>query len=388
MFKQKKQLKSSQGKRIAIVAAEASGDLLAAGLVNALKKYDPSLQFEGVTGPLMEKAGVHSIETINALSVMGIVEVLKRLPQLLRLRYRIKRYFLKDPPDLFIGVDAPDFNLPIEKALKAAGVPVVHYVSPSVWAWREKRIYKIKQAVDLMLTLFPFEVAVYQRHQVPVSCVGHPLADRKIHFEKRAVLRKKYGILDEAPVLALLPGSRKAELTQLAQIFVDTAVQLREKIPHLHCVAPMANADRLTEFANYLPEHSKLPVSLLLQETQTALLMADVVLVASGTATLEVLLHERPMVVAYKMPALNYWIAKRFVKIRTIALPNLLADEIIVPEYLQDRCTVKNLSQALYDIFQQSRRFVKGITVYQQLKRQLTQQADQRAAEAIWQHFF
>lgn len=334
--------------RIGIVAGEPSGDLLAADLMRAVHARLPDAVFEGVAGPRMIEAGCRELYPLERLSVMGLVEPLKHLPGLLRMRRGLRRHFTTRRPDLFIGVDAPDFNLSLEAALKHAGIPTVHYVSPSVWAWRRYRIRKIARAVDRMLTLFPFEADFYREHGVKVSFVGHPLADLiPADIDSRAV-RRDLGLAEQGPLIALLPGSRQSEMARLALPFVETAAWCLQRRPDLHFVVPFASAATRRLFEQAQARYgSSLPITLIDGRSREAMSAADAVLLASGTATLEALLLKRPMVVAYRLAPITYWLARRLVRTRYYALPNLLAGRQLVPEITQQDVTAEVLGPAL-----------------------------------------
>ena len=328
--------------RIGIVAGEASGDILGSSLMQAIKRKHPQVIFEGVGGPLMIAEGFNSHIPMDRLSVMGFVEPLKRLPELLRIRRDLKAYFISSPPDLFIGIDSPDFTLNIELALRNEGVLTAHYVSPSVWAWRQGRVKKIAKAVDRMLTLLPFEAEFYHQHNVPVTFVGHPLADKfaieldELAMQKQAA-RSTLSLDSDATMVALLPGSRGGEVKMLGQSFIETARWCLHQRPDLKFVIPAANAQRREQLEALLQEHGKgLPITLLDGQSQTVMAAADVVLMASGTTTLEALLLKKPMVVAYRLAAFTYFIVSRLVKSPFFSLPNLLAGEKMVPEVLQN----------------------------------------------------
>lgn len=370
--------------RVGIVAGEASGDILGAGVIRALKKRFPELYVEGIGGELMQAEGCNSLYSMERLSVMGLVEVLGRLPELLKLRKSLIQHFINNPPDVFIGVDAPDFTLNMEGKLKASGTPTVHYVSPSVWAWKQKRIYKIKQTTDLLLALFPFEPACYRETEQRVAFVGHPLADQIASDQSLPSVRSDFGYLPQDQIVAILPGSRGSETRYLAEPFLQTARWLKQAKPELKFILPAANQTRFDELKALLDgEYRDLDVNLLLKQSRQAMAAADAVLIASGTATLEATLLRKPMVVAYKMAGLTYAIYSRMVKARFIALPNLLADEELAPEVLQDRVTpdvlgpllLKTLEDKTYQDYLQTR--------YEAIKAQLHQDADERAADAI-----
>lgn len=365
---------------VALVAGEASGDILGSSLMVALKKQYPDIRFIGVGGPKMEAEGLSSMFPMERLSIMGLVEVLGRLPELIVRRYRLIRDLIAAKPDVFIGIDAPDFNLGIELKLRQAGIKTVHYVSPSVWAWKQKRIFKIKKACDLMLTLFPFEKAFYQEHNVPVCFVGHPLADEIPLYIDRAEAKQKLGLSEEIPVVALMPGSRGGEVKRLAPLFLETAKKILIEYPNVHFVMPCANPQRRAQIEELLKDYT-LPITLLDGQTHTALGACNLVLIASGTATLEALLCERPMVVSYKIAPLTYLIAKRIVKTPYISLPNLLAGRLLVPELIQDMATpdilLENLRPLLDGYTQDQTESFKAIHLT------LRQNASTQAADAI-----
>ena len=368
--------------KVALVAGEASGDILGAGLMQALRKQHPQIEFIGVGGPLMEAQGLTSYFPMERLSIMGLVEVLGRLPELLSRRKRLIATLKAQQPDVFIGIDAPDFNLTIELQLRAAGIKTVHYVSPSVWAWRQKRVFKIRQGCDLMLTLLPFEAQFYQEHQVPVLFVGHPLADSIAMQHDPVPAREQLGLPVAAEVVALLPGSRGGEVAKLGALFVDTACYLLAEKPQLRFVIPAANQARRVQLEAILAGMPNLPIQILDGQSQTALQACDAVLIASGTATLEAMLFKKPMVVAYKLAPVSHWLLKKMVKSPYISLPNLLANDMLVPEFIQDAATPKALGDAvlaqLGDGSEQTQRFA-------QLHELLRCDASKRAAQGVLQ---
>lgn len=322
--------------RIGIVAGEASGDILGAGLMRAILQEYPDAEFEGIGGPLMIAEGFNSLFPMERLSVMGFVEPMKRLPELLGMRRRLKLHFIKSPPDLFIGIDSPDFTLGLELALRQAGILTAHYVSPSVWAWRQGRIKKIAKAVDRMLTLFPFEAQFYHEHNVPVTFVGHPLADQYPLVNDQQAAREQLAIPPDDIVVALMPGSRGGEVRMLGEIFIETARWCLHQRNDLRFIIPAANAERLAELETLLKTVGKgLPISLIDGQSKTVMAAADTVLTASGTTTLEAMLLKRPMVVGYKLAAFSYMIVSRMFKAPFFSLPNLLANEALVPEVMQ-----------------------------------------------------
>lgn len=326
--------------KIGILAGEASGDLLGAKLIHALKAQHSDLQIEGIGGPSMMAAGCNSLFDIERLAVMGFIEPLFRLPDLIKLRHDLYRHFIANPPDVFIGIDAPAFNLGLELKLHRAGIPIVHYVSPSVWAWGQKRIHKIAKAVDLMLTLLPFEAKFYEQHHVPVRYVGHPLAEQIPLLPDKIAARRALCIDEEATYIAILPGSRKQETKYMAEPFLQAAYQLWRERPHLRFLTAHVNEQRYQEFHAYYKRYTPdLPLAFFTRRSQDVMAAADVVLVTSGTATLETMLHKKPMVIAYRMSRFTHQLAKWLVKTPYIGLPNLLADELLVPELIQEAVT-------------------------------------------------
>ncbi|WP_434770946.1 lipid-A-disaccharide synthase [Pseudomonas entomophila] len=363
---------------IALVAGEASGDILGSGLMRALKARHPDVRFIGVGGPLMEAEGLVSIFPMERLAVMGLVEVLGRLRELLKRRKALVADFIAQRPDVFIGIDAPDFNLDIELKLRRAGIKTVHYVSPSVWAWRQKRVLKIREGCDLMLTLLPFEARFYEEQGVPVRFVGHPLADTIALSADRQAARAQLG-LGDGPVVALMPGSRGGEVGRLGALFLDTARLLVEQVPNLRFVVPCANAARRAQLEQMLAGR-ELPVTLLDGRSHQALAACDAVLIASGTATLEALLYKRPMVVAYRLSPVTFWILKRMVKSPYVSLPNLLAQRMLVPELLQDAATEQALAHALLPLLADGRGQTEH---FEQIHHSLRRDASNQAADAV-----
>ena len=371
--------------RIALVAGEASGDILGSGLMQALKAQHPSIEFIGIGGPRMQAEGLNSYFPMERLSVMGLVEVLGRLPELLSRRKRLIRTLITERPDVFIGIDAPDFNLHLELKLRQAGIKTVHYVSPSVWAWRQKRVLKIRDACDLMLTLFPFEARFYLEHDVPVRFVGHPLANTIELRADRQAAREGLGLPEDVPVVALMPGSRGGEVARLGELFLDAAERLRALRPGVHFVLPCASPERRAQLEQMLGSRSRsrsrsLPLTLLDGRSHEALAACDAVLIASGTATLEALLFKRPMVVAYRVAPLTYRILKRLVRSPYFSLPNLLAERMLVPELIQDAATPDALAQTLSPLLDGGQIQTEGFDV---IHRALRHDASVQAADAV-----
>lgn len=373
--------------RIGIVVGEASGDILGAGLMASIRKRHPDTVFEGIGGPLMLAQGFESFFPQERLAVMGLVEPLKRLPELLRVRKFLRKHFTANPPDIFIGIDSPDFNLTLEGQLKAVGIPTAHYVSPSVWAWRQKRIVKIAKSVDLVLTLLPFEAEFYQRHQVPVSFVGHPLADDFSLEVDQTEAREKLDIDLKAKMVALLPGSRGGEVKLMGPVFIETVCWCLRRDPSLTFVIPAANSQRRQQLeallADCREQYGELPIRLVDGQSQTVMRAADVVLMASGTTTLECLLLKRPMVVAYKLAPLSFAIISRLVKSKFFSLPNLLADRELVPEILQDNATPETLGRAVMQYLGNPEAAKALQSEFVEIHQQLRRNASERAADAV-----
>lgn len=371
--------------RIGIVAGEASGDLLGADLIKALRTQSTRpLEFCGVGGARMLAEEFHSLFDIERLAVMGFVEPLKRLPELLSMRKRLREHFLEWRADIVIGIDAPDFNLGLELWLRERGVKTAHYVSPSVWAWRQGRIHKIKRAVDLMLTLFPFEEQFYRDHDVPVVCVGHPLGDQFPLQPDIAAAREQLQIAIDATVVALLPGSRGGEIAQVGGDFLDTAAWLLQRRSDIQFVLPAANAARRVQIEALLAERAdRLPIRVLDGQSQLAMTAADTVLMTSGTTTLEAMLLKKPMVVAYRMGKWSFALARHLVKIDNISLPNLLADEALVPERLQDDVRADVLGPLVLEQLDDAELRERLTQRFLQIHQGLRRNASTRAASAL-----
>lgn len=372
--------------RIGIVAGEASGDILAAGLIRAIRRRHTEARFEGVAGPEMLAAGCEMLYPAEHLSVMGFTEVLAHLPRLLKVRGRIKRHFTDNPPDAFIGIDSPGFNLGLEHALRQHGIPTVHYVSPSIWAWGAKRVFRVGAAADLVLALLPFEPPLYERHGFKAVFVGHPLADYIPDQPDRCALREELRLKPDGRVVALLPGSRGSEVRRLGRLFLDTAAWLSAKDADLHFAIPAATAAingllRL-QIRRYQPD---LPVTLVEGHSHTVLGASDAVLLASGTAALEAMLFRCPMVVAYKLSALSYAYVRAFdkLKIPHVSLPNVLAGRELVPEFLQYRATPAAMGEAVLGLLDDAGSRDKQIRGLTELRGVLRRGADERAAEAV-----
>ena len=341
----------SQVPVFAIVAGEASGDILGADLIQGLKKQYPNAVFEGIGGPKMQAQGFNSLFDMERLSVMGLWEPLKRLPELLSIRRTIIKRYSSQKPLVFIGIDSPDFNAKIEQKLHAVGVKTVHYVSPSVWAWRQGRIKNIKRSVDLMLTLLPFEAEFYHQHQVPVCYVGHPLAKQFPEQPNPASARQQLGLEESKPTLCIMPGSRSAEVELMAELLLDSAAKASQDLGvELQLVMPAANQSRYDQLKKILDTRSD-RVILLKQQSHQAMEAADVVLLTSGTTALEAMLLKKPMVVGYRMSAVSFRILYPLIKTPFVSLPNLLANQSLVPELIQDKATVESLSAEVVNLF-------------------------------------
>lgn len=337
---------------IGIVAGEASGDLLGANLIRAVHGQYPQARFVGVGGPLMDSAGMDILFPMEKLAVRGYVEVLRHYPGLLGIRRRLARHLLRAPPACFIGIDAPDFNLDLELELKNAGISTIHYVSPAIWAWRGERIHKIRRAVSAMLVVFPFEERIYQQAGIPVSYVGHPLADALADHPGRQTARLRLRLPPDTPVIALLPGSRVSEVVQMADLFLAAARGIAEVVHGVIFLLPTASREtrERSEMAVRRLGDGSLNVTILSGHSHDVMAAADVVLVASGTATLEAALLRRPMVVAYRMPRISWWLMNSRRKVPYVSLPNILAGAPLVPEFLQDDATPANLARAVIDL--------------------------------------
>ncbi len=366
---------------IALVAGEASGDFLAAAMVRAFLKENPNARFFGIGGEKMQAAGVEIVCPMHALSVMGYVDAIFRLPALLKTRAKIKKEILKRRPLAFIGVDAPDFNLGLEKKIKSAGIPTAHFVSPSVWAWRARRVFSIAQSVDEIWTLFPHEPPIYEKVNLPAHFVGHPLADEIPFTTNNLEALKKLNLNENHPVFAFLPGSREGELVRHSFLFIQTAKALLFHLPQAQFVVPLLNDSHIQMFKNAFPEKESEAHFLFLKgKVSDALAACDVALVASGTATLEAALYKKPMVITYQLPPLNFYLAQKLLKSPWVGLPNILLQQSVVPEILQNEATPKNLSSALLELFQNEEKRKKIEEDFLRLHRTLKQNAAGKAA--------
>lgn len=372
--------------RIAMVAGEASGDLLASHLIAALKAELPDARFFGIGGPKMEGQGFDAWWPLEKLAVRGYVEVLRHYREIAGIRRQLKRRLLASPPDVFIGVDAPDFNLGLEADLKRRGIKTIHYVSPSIWAWRGGRIKKMGRSVSKVLALFPMEAPLYEREGIPVEYVGHPLADMIPLETNKLAIREKLGLPREAPIFAMLPGSRQSELQYMADTFVQTAKVIRERfLPKAIFVVPLTTRETRLQFetAIYQQQAADVPFRLLFGHAQDALGAADVSLVASGTATLEAALIKRPLVITYKMAKTSYWLMKRMGYLPYVGLPNVLAGRFVVPEILQEQATPENLAEALIQLYEDKDGAAELERVFTEIHLQLRQDTARKAAAAV-----
>lgn len=371
--------------KIGIVAGEASGDQLGAGMIRALGDAAPGIRCEGVAGPAMREAGCVAWEDADALAVMGLVEPLKEVPRLLRLRRSLIRRWSADPPDVFVGIDAPDFNLGLELALKKRRIPTVQYVSPSVWAWRQRRVRKMAKATDRVLCLLPFEKAFYDRHGIAADFVGHPLADSLPRGLSSDAVRRELG-LPPGVLVAVLPGSRQSEVRRLAPVFAGACRLMLERQSEIRFVAPMASSRLAALFSDELQRIGITDaVRVLERNAHRAMAAADVVLLASGTAALEAALLERPIVAAYRLAPVTYLLARalRLVKVRHFTLPNLLTEQPMVPEFLQGAATPAALADAVLGLLADPRRRAVITAEFAKLRDRLARGADRMAAAAV-----
>ncbi|MDD2662432.1 MAG: lipid-A-disaccharide synthase [Dechloromonas sp.] len=371
--------------RIALVAGEASGDLLASHLIAALKQRLPDARFYGIGGPKMEGQGFDAWWPQEKLAVMGYWDALKHYREIAGIRRQLKKRLLEQRPDVFIGVDAPDFNLGLEKDLKRAGIRTVHYVSPSIWAWRGGRVKKIARAVDRLLALFPMEPPLYEKARVPVTYVGHPLADLIPMETPREAVRDKLGLPQDRPIFALLPGSRQGELAAMADTFVQTAKCVHASLPEALFVVPLTTRETRLRFetAIYEQQAGDLAFRLLFGHAQDALGACDVALVKSGTSTLEAALYKRPMVITYKIARFSYWLMKRMAYLPYVGLPNVLAGRFVVPELLQDEATPEKLAEALVNLYQDKDGAREIEAAFADIHRQLRRNTAEKAAQAV-----
>ena len=373
---------------IALVAGEVSGDILGAGLIRQLKIHYPQARFIGIAGPRMLAEGCESLVDMEELSVMGLAEILKHLPRLLKIRNNVIQTMLREKPDVYIGIDAPDFNLGVELKLKANGIKTIHYVSPSVWAWRQNRIHKIAKATHQVLAFLPFEKAFYDKFNVPCRFVGHTMADAVPLKPNRIEARQHLNLDANQRYLAILVGSRGSEVAFLTEPFLQTALLLKQRFPDLQFLVPLVNEKRRAQFEAIKAQVApNLAMHVIDGNARQVLIAADAALLASGTAALEAMLCKSPMVVGYKMKALTYCLAKRLVKSKYISLPNLLADEMLVPEMIQEECDPALLAEKLAVYFSTEEAALEHRRVliqrFTELHRLIQCGADQQAAQAV-----
>jgi len=368
----------------ALVAGERSGDILAADLMRGLKTHYPNARFVGIGGPLMQAEGLVSWFEMERLSVMGFFEVLKHLPSLLKLRRQLINQLLALKPDVFIGVDAPDFNFYVERKLKQAGIKTVHYVGPSVWAWRQNRLKKIKQSVDGMLVLFPFEPEIYQRYQIPVAFVGHPLANQVPEVPNAIQAREQLNLPLDCQLTGLLPGSRMSELERMADLYIQTAQILHRRYPTMAFVVPCVHYRAKARIEQAIENYGEgLTVYLVDQQASTVMEASDQLIVTSGTATLQAALMRRPLVISIKVHPISYWIMKRMALTQWIGLPNILAQQPLVDELIQGQATPENLANALQKLIEEGAVRQQQITAFTIQKQCLTQPSAELAAKAV-----
>ena len=374
-----------RGLRVAMVAGEPSGDQLAAHLIAAIRARAPDAVFYGIGGPKMAARGFDAWTPMDELSVFGYVDALKNYRRISGIRRTLRARLLADPPDVFIGVDAPDFNLGLERKLKARGIRSIHYVSPSIWAWRKGRLKKIVRSVDHLLCLFPFEPALYDGRNIGVTYVGHPMADTIPLELDRAAIREKLAISPASKVVALLPGSRNSELERLAEPMLRTAALIAQEQPGTQFLVPLATRETRIHFesALYRLELTELPIRLLFGHAQDALGAADVALVASGTATLEAALMKCPMVITYKIGGFQHWLLKKLAYLPYVGLPNVLAGRFLVPELLQDEATPEALAAALLDLLRDADKRAAMVDEFERIHASLRQDTAKKAASAV-----
>jgi lipid-A-disaccharide synthase len=370
---------------IGMVAGEPSGDTLGAHLIKTLREHLPGVRFTGIGGSRMQALGFETLFPMEKLSVLGLVEVLRHFPELLSIRRQLASRFLREPPGVFIGIDAPDFNLDLEVRLKGAGIPTVHYVGPTIWAWRRGRIEKIRRAVSKVLVLFPFEPPLYERAEIPVAFVGHPLADVLAKFPDAAAMREQLRLPVSARIVTLLPGSRVSELKRLAELYVETAHRISASVPGVLFLVPFVSREtrELFEQALYRDESRALNVQMLFGHAHDAMAAADVVLATSGTATLEAALLRRPLVITYKVAPVTAFIHRRQSYLPYVGMPNILAGEFVAPEFLQEEATADNLAQAVINLLFDATVRQRVESRFGELLAQLRQDTASKAAQEI-----
>ena len=370
--------------KIGIVAGEISGDNLGAGLIHAMKVKHPDAEFIGIGGPGMIEAGCQSLFPIEKLSVMGLVEILKHYRELHGIRAQLIAYFQNDPPDVFIGIDSPEFNLGLETRLKKFGIKTIQYVSPQVWAWREGRLPKIAKATDLILAILPFEEEYYKKHNIPARFIGHSKADEIPDQIAKQPIREKLGLPQDKTIIALMPGSRTKEWQHHVDVFLETAKLCTADRSDLHFLGVMVNQKAEDYFNEHLQRITPdLPITLIQKQSLDAIAASDLVLSVSGTAALEIMLSKRPMVIAYRTSKITFSIARRLVKLKYFSLPNLLSNEKLVPELLQDQVTAENLKKELFNWLDNPEKIASYEQKSQQIHDQLRCNASEQAAEAV-----
>ena len=370
--------------KVGIVAGEKSGDYLGAELIKAIRARHPNAEFVGLAGPLMQKAGATTLGEMDKISIMGIAGAIKALREILSIRKRIKNHMLEWRPDVFVGIDVPDFNLSLEIKLKEAGIPTVHYVSPTVWAWRSKRIVKIKRAINLMLTLFPFEQDFYQQHDTPVSYVGHPLAKSVASWEvSQAFLSQCADQLSpDKTLIALLPGSRMSEVSRLAPIMVEGSKALRENYGDLEFIVPAAS-EKIETYLKKLIQESNAPIQVVGGHSRDVLASCHLAVLASGTAALEAALFGKPMVVMYKVAKFEEWYAARTMIVEHFSMPNHLTDPPVVPELIQKRATADNLVREVRELLDKPAAYERQQEALSEIAPKLSEDSGRLACEAI-----
>ncbi len=377
---------------VGIVVGEASGDLIGSHLIQALRARHPDIRFIGIAGPKMMTAGARSYFPMEKLSVHGYIDAFKRLRELIGIRRKVFKTLLKENIDVFIGIDAPDFNLSLERKFKKKGIPAIHYVGPSIWAWRKERIHKIKKCVDHILVLFPFEPAIYEAEKIPVTYVGHPLGDMLPMEVDQLKARKQLKLPQDALLIAMLPGSRESEVKHHAILFVEAAKMIYDRDPDAHFVVPFISRETMLHFQdvvfhmNSLMKDDALPIKLMFGHSHEAMQAADAVILASGTATLEAALLKKPMVIIYQMPFINWQILKRMRLSKHIGLPNILVNERLVPELIQDDATPENITNALFNMLNDSVFLLNLKRKFNKLHQLLKQNAGEQAANVILNH--